>query len=441
MATLEAGDTLSLNNLATATDNSTKSMGTAAGSTSTPISMSAFAIDSVDSIDGFTYVVESTAEDYDVVFGGAGGRFVKIAEQKKNFDWVVTKNGGGTSLFTSASYSQAGAGSGSITLTAGDMSNAGGALIGATIHTLGVTFADGFNDHIGVAGNYNQQITKNIYSVDTYDGNAASLCLVSDSPIEKADGTIVEIGDLSEGDELKGYSLAGLSEISDSNYLEWSTDNLGETQKNVKVVNITYSFSNKIYNINDGQIKGTHEHPMLVKDSTDGLYRFKRLISIELGDKLIRAVDGSLTEVEVASIVLENEDVEIVSMDVEVQDTYLVNGYLTHNKGSDSHTDLAAPGAPSSISINGDQTVISWTAPSSVGTTGITAYDWTLSPNSDYSSPVTNGDETEWSATSINLAGQGITLTPETTYYFRVRAIDQGLAGTYGTLSFEANSV
>ena len=438
MATLEAGDTLSLNNLATATDNSTKSMGTAAGSTSTPISMSAFAIDSVTGIDGFTYVVESTAEDYDVTFSGAGGRFVKIAEQKKNFDWVVTKNGGGTSLFTSASYSQAGAGSGSITLTAGDMSNAGGALIGATIHTLGVTFADGFNDHIGAAEGYNVQQTKNIYSVDTYDGNAASLCLVSDSPIEKADGTIVEIGDLSEGDELKGYSLAGLSEMSDSNYLEWSTDNLGETQKNVKVVNITYSFSNKIYNINDGQIKGTHEHPMLVKDSTDGLYRFKRLISIELGDKLIRAVDGSLTEVEVASIVLENEDVEIVSMDVEVQDTYLVNGYLTHNKGTDSHTDLAAPGAPSSITYSFAGDTISWTAPSSVGTTGITAYDWTLSTNSDFSSPLSGGDETEWSATSIPIAAQIGILSNGDTHYFRVRAIDQGLAGTYGTLTFTA---
>ena len=428
MATLSSGDTLSLNNLATATDQSTKSMGTVAGGTSTPISMSAFAIDSVGSVSGFTYVVENTSEDYVLGFGGAGGRFTKISEQKKNFDWSVS----GGSYFSSASYSQAGAGSGSITLTAGDMVNSG-ALIGATSHTLSVTFADGFNDH---ATNYNTARNKTIYSVDSYDGNAASLCLVSDSPIEKADGTMVEIGDLSEGDELKGFSLAGLSETSDSNYLEWSTDNLGETQKNVKVVNITYSFSNKIYNINDGQIKGTHEHPMLVKDSTDGLYRFKRLISIELGDKLIRAVDGSLTEVEVTSIVLENEDVEIVSMDVEVQDTYLVNGYLTHNKGSDSHTDLAAPGAPSSIAIDGEFENIQWTAPSSVGTTGITAYDWTLSPNSDYSSPVTNGDETEWSATSINLAGQGISLDAGTTYYFRVRAIDQGLAGTYGTLSF-----
>lgn len=429
MATLSSGDTLSLNNLATATDQSTKSMGTIAGSVATPISMSAFAIDKVEDLSGFTYVVESTSEDYVLNFSGSGfshlGRFTKISEQKKNFDWSVS----GGSYFSSASYSQAGAGSGSITLTAGDMVNSG-ALIGATSHTLSVTFADGFNDH---ATNYNTARTKTIYSVDSYDGNAASLCLVSDSPIEKADGTMVEIGDLSEGDELKGFSLAGLSETSDSNYLEWSTDNLGETQKNVRVVNITYSFSNKIYNINNGEVKGTHEHPMLVKDSTDGLYRFKRLISIELGDKLIRAVDGSLTEVEVTSIVLENEDVEIVSMDVEVQDTYLVNGYLTHNKGSDSHTDLAAPGAPTSITYDYGADTLSWTAPSSVGTTGITAYDWTVSKNSDYSSPIV--EKTEWSATSIPLSATGITVDPDT-HYFRVRAIDQGLAGTYGTITF-----
>ena len=162
------------------------------------------------------------------------------------------------------------------------MSNSG-SLIGATSHTLSVTFV---MDLMTISQTIIRR-NKTIYSVDSYDGNAASLCLVSDSPIEKADGTIVEIGDLSEGDELKGFSLAGLSETSDSNYLEWSTDNLCETQKNVKVVNITYSFSNKIYNINNGEVKGTHEHPMLVKDSADGMYRFKRLISIELGDKLI----------------------------------------------------------------------------------------------------------------------------------------------------------
>jgi len=87
MATLSSGDTLSLNNLATATEQSTKSMGTCAGSTATPISMSAFAIDSVGTLGAsdFTYVVESTSEDYTLAFGNEGGRFDKIKNLKRNF--------------------------------------------------------------------------------------------------------------------------------------------------------------------------------------------------------------------------------------------------------------------------------------------------------------------------------------------------------------------
>ena len=89
MATLAAGNTLSLNSLATACVESTKSLGTCAGSTATPISMSAFSIDAVSSISGYTYVVESTAEDYTVTFSNEGGRFKKIKDQKKNYDWTI----------------------------------------------------------------------------------------------------------------------------------------------------------------------------------------------------------------------------------------------------------------------------------------------------------------------------------------------------------------
>jgi len=434
MATVNSGNTLSLNNLAAATDESTKSLGSCAGSTATPISMSAFAIDSVGSLSGFTYVVESTAEDYVLGFTNPGGRFQKISQQKKNFDWSVTKNGGGTSLFSSASYSQAAAGSGSITLTAGDMANSG-VLIGATAHTLGVTFADGYNDHIDTAGGYNVEVTKTIYSVDSYDGNAAALCLVSDSPIIKSDGTIVEVGDLSAGDVLSGYSLSGLSEDSDSNFLEWESDSLGETQKNVTVVNVTYSFSNKIYNINEGEIKGTSEHPMLVKDASSGKYKFKELVRLEIGDKLIKEVDSVLTEVEIVSIIIEAADVEIVSLDVEAQDTYLVNGYVTHNKGGNSHTDLAAPDAPTDIAWNNSTKTLSWTSPSSVGTTGITAYNWEINTNSGFGAVGQVAVQNQWSTTTIAVPSI-VSLNNGTEYYFRVQAIDQGLPGTYGTLTF-----
>ena len=155
-------------------------------------------------------------------------------------------------------------------------------------------------------------------------------------------------------------------------------------------------------------------------------------MALTTDDKLIKSESGSLVEVPITSITIESSDVEIVSIDVEEQDTYLVNGYVTHNKGANSHDDLAAPGAPSSITYTQGTDTLSWTAPSSVGTGGITAYDWAIDNNSDFSSPIVSA--TEWSATSIVVQASHSLSTG--TYYFRVRAIDQGLAGTYGTLTF-----
>tara|TARA_B100001564_G_C20632207_1_gene667810 strand:+ start:297 stop:1601 length:1305 start_codon:yes stop_codon:yes gene_type:complete len=426
MATLSSGDTLSLNSLTTATDNSTKALGTIAGSTSTPISMSAFAIDAVGSLSGFTYVVENTSENYTLGFTNEGGRFDKIKNLKRNFDWSVTKDGGGTSLFTSASYSQALAGSGSLIINAGDMSNSN-VLVGATAHTLSVVFEDGYNNH---ATNYNSARTKTVYSVDSYDSNAAALCLTSDSPVTKGDGSTIQVGDLSEGDVLKGYAFSSLDEHSDATFLDWYTSSLVETEKDVTVKNITFSFSNKIYNINNGEIKGTSEHPMLISSSVSSDYRFRELMALTTDDKLIKSESGSLVEVPITSITIESSDVEIVSIDVEEQDTYLVNGYVTHNKGGNSHTDLSAPGAPTSLSYS-DPT-FSWTAPTFGGT--ITAYDWQLDNNSDFSSPLSDLSVTEWNKTNVNtneMANLHGSIISSGTYYFRVRARGAGLVGTY----------
>ena len=80
---------------------------------------------------------------------------------------------------------------------------------------------------------------------------------------------------------------------------------------------------------------------MLISASVSGDYRFTELMALTTEDKLIKAESGSLVEVPITSIEIEQSDVEIVSIDVEEQDTYLVNGYVTHNKGGNSHTDLS----------------------------------------------------------------------------------------------------
>lgn len=433
MATLTSGDTLSLNNLAGATghtQNSNVSLGTIKGSPSAGdnISMKQFTIDSVTTISGFTYAVESTNETYTLSFDEEETYFTsKIKTRGDNFTWGVTPSydsdndsAGWLSLESSADYTNQ--------ITVGSMNPQGSgaqtSLQSAQSHTISVTFADGYNHH---ATNYNTARTKEVISVDSYDGNNQGLCLTIDSPVILEDGTIVEAGDLDEGDVLKGFALNGLSDDEyNDDFFEWETENLIRTSKSVTIVNLTYSFTSKYYSLNDGEITATAEHPLLVKDGSDELYRFKEIFKVGVGDKLIK---GDGTEVDVVSNEIIVKTSEIVSIDVEEQDTYLVNGYITHNKGSNTFAgDYTGPGAPTGLGYSSP--FLSWTAPSSVGTGGITAYNIQVSTNSDFSSPTI--DETEWSDTEIEVD----TLLSAGTYHARVAGIDQGLVGTYATLEF-----
>ena len=419
MATIVQGDTLRLSELGSATGQGTFSMGAAAGSTTTPISMSSFAIDSVGTVNGFTYLVENTSDSYDLSFTGAGGRFNRISNQPANFTWNVQFAGSNTTNYITIT----GTPSSSCDVTIGDMNpqdpSAQTSLETVKEHTISASFNDGFNDH---ATNYNTVISKTIYSVDTYDGNTA-LCLTSDSPINLSDGTEIEIGDIFEGDELKSFNINTLPDTDDG-YLDWSTDKLQMTETTVIVKNVTYSFSEKIYDINKGEIKGTYEHPLLVKDLEDGLYRFKEIFKLKIGDKLIK----ENSEIEITSIdFVNNETVEIVTIDVEDEDVYLVNGYITHNKGGNTQTDLPPPSAPTALTWTNGTRELTWTAPSSTGDTGITAYDVQIDDTSSvFGSLVVN--QTEWSSTVYD--GTGLV---NGTYWARVRAYDQGLLGTWST--------
>ena len=410
---ITAGETLSLNGLGSATGQATKSLSAAKGNTTGPISMASFGIDAVGTLSGFTYAVENTSETYTLGFTGAGTNFSRISSRGANFTWsvaagttiAVTTNNGASTVFTVS-----------------DRPNTGGVLQTISANTIRVNFADGFNDH---ATGYNTNIDKTVYSVDSYDGNSTALCLTADSPILLADGQIIDAGDLEEGDVLKGYALSGLSSDSDGTFFDWSSTTLGETAKDVTIVNLTYSFASRYYNINDGEITGTAEHPMLVKDSTDGLFKFKELHNLVVGDKLIKQDGSSLIEIEVTSTEIVEKTVEIVSIDVEEEDTYLVNGYVTHNKGGNSHSDLTAPAAPGRSYATGPAR-ISWTAPASTGTTGITAYDWQMATDAGFSTIYQSG--TQWASLSHNVSG-----FPTNTYYLRVRAYDQGLASAWSS--------
>lgn len=435
MATISAGDSLSLKNLGTAvrtTDTGSGiSLNALNASAGTIVSMSGWGIDSVGSITGYTYAVESTTETYTLGFGGEGNKFSILKSKGGNFIWSVSpsynsagESAGWLSLESNAAYQN--------DITIGSMNPQGAssqtALMGAQSHTLSVTYNDTYNDH---ATNFNSARTKTVYSVDSYDGNSAALCLTIDSPVTLADGTSIEVGDLEEGDLLQGYSITGLG-TDESDFLEWSTDSLGTNVKDVEVVGITYSFANKYYDINDGEITATSEHPMLVKDGNDDEYRFKEMFNITTDDKLIKDIDGTITEIDITSIEVVEKTVEIVSIDVEENDTYLVNGYITHNKGGNSHSDETAPAAPTSLAWTNGTLTLSWSGDGSND-----VYDVQIDNNSDFSSTLVS--ETQWSETTVVTTTDGGSFDIGTgTRYARVRQYGtNGLISSYSsTLTF-----
>tara|TARA_Y100000289_G_scaffold65477_1_gene79147 strand:- start:255 stop:1562 length:1308 start_codon:yes stop_codon:yes gene_type:complete len=421
MPTLSSGDTLSLNNLAGAngvTQNDNVSLGTIKGSPSAGdnIGLSTFAVDSIDSISGYTYAVESTTETYTIGTTGGGTNFAsKNGSYSGNVTWSVPV-GSKISLNTNSGLSA--------TFDVGSMTNAATQTILQSIitHTIRGNFADGYNDHIGSSDGYNVNKDKTVYSVDSYDGNSTALCLTVDTPIELPNGDIIEIGDVEEGMKLKGYSLNGLDSHDDSNYMEWNTSELNAEEKEVEVSNVVFSFASRYYNINNGEVKATSEHPFLVLEN--GTYRFKRTHLLNEGDILVKSNE----EVSIENIEIIDEDIEIVSIDVTNTDTYLANGFITHNKGGNSHTDFDGPTAPTSVSYSHPNLSWSGGTADTDSTGGITGYDVQVDNNSDFSSPVI--DETNWDATSIQLSG---VLSPGT-YYARVRNIQSGLRSAYQTV-------
>lgn len=146
------GDNLSINALAAATGASPKSLGTAAGSTATPISVSQFTI---------TGVTTPTASVATVAYGstvtvtsnftGTGSRFLsRIASRAANFTWstpanlTLTTNNGYNRVYTNA-Y------------------NPGSTGCSASVsRTVTVTLADGFNL---TASNYNTALTTAAFTV------------------------------------------------------------------------------------------------------------------------------------------------------------------------------------------------------------------------------------------------------------------------------------
>jgi hypothetical protein len=422
------GDNLELSNLKAATGNtatSNYSIATAAGTTTGPIAFSDFTIDSVGSISGFTYVKESTAETYTLGFGNAGSRFLsRVGSQYNNFTWSLSA-GAEFTIQSLPPYNP--------TVTATAIGNSS-TLSAPIARTLSVTFRDLYNDH---ASDYNLTKTKTIYNVDDYAG-ASGLCLHLDELVEMWDGTVKKAGDLVEEDVVKAYFPPHFQQSDDFNFYDWEYFTPGGILVPAYVKDVAYTFVDRwnIVKTDKGNVRGNGEHPMMVWDMNEEVYKFKPLGLLQPGDRLIKVLgENSIEEVEITANEVQASTLEVVSIDVEEVDTYIVNGFVTHNKGANSLVGYSISTNPTisigTVTIGGDTykqlTLSTNSAVVSPGSTAITAnysYDIQIASDSGFSSILATF--TAYSSNTLNYK-TGATI------YARARTNFAGLQSGFGS--------
>jgi hypothetical protein len=363
---------LSLGNLFRATTGAARtteavSLNARNASAGTAASMLAFAVDSVTiNLPTYTYVVESTNESATFSFGTAGSLHgSRVGSVAANYS--VT--------FDNANFSV-----GTPTLGASPSFPITPAAINASNYSeassiLSMKYADGYNL---AATNYNSTSTKVLWAVDVYNTiNQPDFCLLFGTQIELEDGSMINIEDLNVGDSIKAWVPAGLpdeSQDSESDQVDWRfyhSDTISGSVQNVIVNDLVFNFASGYVSINDGLIKATETHPLYVWDNEIEKYKFKNVGDILPGDKLVMKDE---TEVEVTNIEMVEDDIEIVTVNVEEADVYISNGLISHNKigGTNAQPSIPAPG----LRMYLDPTKTASFGAGSLPSTGTPSVDW-----------------------------------------------------------------
>ena len=337
---------LSLGNLYRAVSGSVRtsqavSLGGLSGNTSNS-SMLGFATDAITrTFPTYTYIVESTTENAQFSFASTGSLFYTKVQQVTNNYTCSFSN----PVFTVGTRTYA-TGPSIFPITPD-------AVVASTYSeqssVLTMNYADGYNIN---ASNYNVPTTTTLYAVDVYNTiNQPDFCLLFGTKVTTVSGTQLNVEDLVVGDRIKAWvpdNLPDENQPLDSENDEWRfylTQTNSGTATDVVVKDIVFNFASGYYDINNGLIQATGTHPLWVYDVEIEKYHFKQVENINVGDKLVsyNDVDG-LVEVEITSINIVDEDVEIVTVNVENADVFLSNGIVSHNKGTTTQPYIPSSG-------------------------------------------------------------------------------------------------
>jgi hypothetical protein len=154
-------------------------------------------------------------------------------------------------------------------------------------------------------------------------------CIVFGQPVKMADGSTKLVEDLVVGDVLQAIAIDGFGTDEEA-WRTWTSDSFSQQAATVTVTEAVHRTSTNHYLItlaNGKELKTTYEHGLLIDRS--GTFKWIQTFDLVEQDKLFDAESGLWSEVQ--SIQHLTDQVNVVTLDVENQDNFMVNGIIVHN--------------------------------------------------------------------------------------------------------------
>jgi len=151
-------------------------------------------------------------------------------------------------------------------------------------------------------------------------------CVIKGTMIKMSDGSSKKVEDIVVGDLLMSKRITGLPINNESDAWSWEDTQLTLSNDVVTVTSNTMYKKEVMYSINDGELILSGEHRHLIK--RNGIWKFIYAQNIKSSDIMINDME---TEVVVNHVQVRIGYYSVYKLDVEENDLYFANGYLTHN--------------------------------------------------------------------------------------------------------------
>ena len=161
-------------------------------------------------------------------------------------------------------------------------------------------------------------------------GGGGGGCHLIGDLLTLANGETKAVENIVLGDALLSLNITGLGDDGVIfKQFDVATADYSDSYTNAIVSNITVDSYGSYYSINNGSLKLTHEHPVLIK-TKDERAVFKNISNVIVGDSMLSQDNEWIS---VISNELINTGVQFTtySFDVENKDVYFASQYLVHN--------------------------------------------------------------------------------------------------------------